>query len=605
MRFNPRIVVIAVVLLVLTAGAVLLHRFRAPPPPENLPGVVRQKRNVFLIENHGTASIIWHAMGIRAATLVHVDTHDDCRYEPPEKLAELDRLFQARDYEAVFRRSDPHVNFQFKRQESEFLYHFGNFIYPCILDGTVSEVYWVVPDQKMTLELRLRLQRHLAKILRMDPPPFAHVLPHGGFSFELAGTPIHVLSLTELPKLTGNTLLDLDADFFAFPTAMSENHLKGALSWDPRTACRMMADNVPAPRAVTVCSSVWGGYLPMMLRFLPDAFFEFFVSGTYPAEADVLLERALRLQKDPRPIPLPEVVEGGRFEPARLHMKGIVLLMQGKINEGEALLLHAAQLQPVYRKALLDGARAFLWMKRPAEAHRMLNRFEELTGTQTTLSGAVRVRAWLQDNHVEKADALSQRLLAWQRDSYTLLLRAGVLTEKREYEEAERLSTESLKRSRGKPMSHYNLGLVLDRQGKIQEALAQYAMALRLNPNFADAHENLGQLLLALKRLDAAARHLSAAVRLNPLKVAAWNNLGLAFYRAGRFTEAATRFERALAINESIPETHANLGATLEASGRFKQALRHYERALELRPDWPKVSDMATRLRKRLTGKSR
>src|SRR6266702_8908088 len=43
--------------------------------------------------------------------------------------------------------------------------------------------------------------------------------------------------------------------------------------------------------------------------------------------------------------------------------------------------------------------------------------------------------------------------------------------------------------------AHYNLGNVLNRQGKIQEAIQQYTEALRLQPNLAEAHHNLGATL--------------------------------------------------------------------------------------------------------------
>ena len=40
--------------------------------------------------------------------------------------------------------------------------------------------------------------------------------------------------------------------------------------------------------------------------------------------------------------------------------------------------------------------------------------------------------------------------------------------------------------------AHYNLGIVLSRQGKFEAAAVHYAEALRLDPGFADAHHNLG-----------------------------------------------------------------------------------------------------------------
>ena len=52
----------------------------------SLPGVGHRERNCYLIENHSSAYIVWHANNVTNATLVHLDTHDDCRHRPPEAL---------------------------------------------------------------------------------------------------------------------------------------------------------------------------------------------------------------------------------------------------------------------------------------------------------------------------------------------------------------------------------------------------------------------------------------------------------------------------------------------------------------------------------------
>ncbi len=44
-------------------------------------------------------------------------------------------------------------------------------------------------------------------------------------------------------------------------------------------------------------------------------------------------------------------------------------------------------------------------------------------------------------------------------------------------------------------MAHYNLGNALNGQGKVEEAVAEYRTAIRLQPDLAEAHCNLGRLL--------------------------------------------------------------------------------------------------------------
>ena len=39
-------------------------------------------------------------------------------------------------------------------------------------------------------------------------------------------------------------------------------------------------------------------------------------------------------------------------------------------------------------------------------------------------------------------------------------------------------------------IGHYNLGVALKKQGKLDEAIAEFRAAIRLQPDFADAHNN-------------------------------------------------------------------------------------------------------------------
>ncbi|MGO9468012.1 MAG: tetratricopeptide repeat protein [Isosphaeraceae bacterium] len=51
---------------------------------------------------------------------------------------------------------------------------------------------------------------------------------------------------------------------------------------------------------------------------------------------------------------------------------------------------------------------------------------------------------------------------------------------------------------------HYNLGVDLQEQGKMSEAVAEYGTAIRLKPDFAEAHTNLGIALKAQGELEEA-----------------------------------------------------------------------------------------------------
>ena len=52
--------------------------------------------------------------------------------------------------------------------------------------------------------------------------------------------------------------------------------------------------------------------------------------------------------------------------------------------------------------------------------------------------------------------------------------------------------------------AHYNLGVVLQRLGQLDDATASYRRALEIKPDFVDAQYNLGVVLQHLGQLDDA-----------------------------------------------------------------------------------------------------
>ena len=65
-------------------------------------------------------------------------------------------------------------------------------------------------------------------------------------------------------------------------------------------------------------------------------------------------------------------------------------------------------------------------------------------------------------------------------------------------------------------VAHYNLGLALGKEGKLEESMEHSYEALRIKPDYADAHNNLEVALAKQGRLKEAAAHFSEALRINP-----------------------------------------------------------------------------------------
>ncbi len=135
-------------------------------------------------------------------------------------------------------------------------------------------------------------------------------------------------------------------------------------------------------------------------------------------------------------------------------------------------------------------------------------------------------------------------------------------------------------------VAYNNLGVVLQHQGKLEAAAARYAAALRLNPDYLNAHYNLATVLSRQRNFAAAAFHYEEALRLAPDLASAHHNLGVDFFSQGKLAEAEAQYTEALRLDPDRVDTHSNLGVVLSRQGRFEDAAAHYAEALRRNPGY-------------------
>ena len=131
----------------------------------------------------------------------------------------------------------------------------------------------------------------------------------------------------------------------------------------------------------------------------------------------------------------------------------------------------------------------------------------------------------------------------------------------------------------------YNLGIALAAQGQFNEAIENFRKAIQIKPNDCDALNNLGIALAAKGRFDEAFENFRKAIQINPNDCDALDNLGTALAERGQFDEAIENYHKAIQINSNRPQTFFHLGTTLGQSGRTREAVVQYREALKLNPN--------------------
>jgi protein O-mannosyl-transferase len=134
-------------------------------------------------------------------------------------------------------------------------------------------------------------------------------------------------------------------------------------------------------------------------------------------------------------------------------------------------------------------------------------------------------------------------------------------------------------------VAHNNLARVLFEQGKFDEAVVHYTMALQLSPDNADAHNNMANALLQHGRVDEAISHYVEALRIQPNHAEAHNNLANALVRQGRTSEALGHYSEAIRIDPDYAEARNGEGALLARLSRTSEAMIQYSEALRLDPN--------------------
>lgn len=180
-------------------------------------------------------------------------------------------------------------------------------------------------------------------------------------------------------------------------------------------------------------------------------------------------------------------------------------------------------------------------------------------------------------------DYLRQREQLIPDDHVTLVEQGRCLSEVGRLEEAERVLRRAARIRDA--AAEYNLGVVLDRQGKGDEARQHYERALDIDPFHARAMVNLGVWYDRRGQSGPAVSLLQRAVRAAPDNADAYSNLGSILIGARRLPEALEALETAVSIDPDSPEAHNNMGIALAQSGRLSEAAQQFETALRLNPN--------------------
>ncbi|CAN1210381.1 glycosyltransferase [Tumidithrix helvetica PCC 7403] len=130
---------------------------------------------------------------------------------------------------------------------------------------------------------------------------------------------------------------------------------------------------------------------------------------------------------------------------------------------------------------------------------------------------------------------------------------------------------------------YYHLGIAYTQRSQSESAKQAYQTALELNvPDLVKlpAYNNLGSIWLEETAYDLAIAAYAQAIAIAPDFAKGFCNLGIALKAAGRLGEALSAYERAIAIAPEYAEAHQNLGVVLLRLGQVPLAIANFKQAI-------------------------
>lgn len=140
--------------------------------------------------------------------------------------------------------------------------------------------------------------------------------------------------------------------------------------------------------------------------------------------------------------------------------------------------------------------------------------------------------------------------------------------------------------------------LRLFNEKKYEAALAAWEKLTLSLPTDAEIYNNMGLVLKKLGRREEAYQAYTKALALQADYPEALNNLGALFLAEGQRAEAKKNFERALEFSPNYADPHFHLAILAEQEGNNTAALQHYETFLKQSP--PVSETLKGRLEKKM-----
>ena len=180
----------------------------------------------------------------------------------------------------------------------------------------------------------------------------------------------------------------------------------------------------------------------------------------------------------------------------------------------------------------------------------------------------------------------SQDVPYTQLSAFEYKERGAMAYERREYTDALADFDMAIHLNPDDAEAYYQQGLVKFHSKQYEDAIEDFTRAIELQSDYADAYYNRGFANSELGRYEVAIADYDEAIRINPDDAEAYSQRGLANYRMERIEDAIADYDAAIGLNNNDASVYYNRGGAKSELGRYEVAIADYDEAIRLKPDY-------------------
>jgi len=154
------------------------------------------------------------------------------------------------------------------------------------------------------------------------------------------------------------------------------------------------------------------------------------------------------------------------------------------------------------------------------------------------------------------------------------------------YKSAAGICQSIIKKQKNNVDAYNLLGIIQDKLGKRNDAIASFKKALKLLPENTEILNNLGTTHLDLHELEKAKKCFTKALSINENQAESHYNLGNVYYQEDNKEEAKKEYIRSAELAPTHAKALNNIGSICQSEDDFENAEKYYNLALHSNPNF-------------------